>query len=279
MNKYKRMQKKKKKSKINNNNSYQFNSKEDHIYLKPNIFELAKENNKSALYQIGDAYLKLRTKIGYLKALDWYQKSAGAGSAVAQNRIGEMFHHGLGVIKDYHQALEWYFLATETGGSSAAHNNLGTMYYDGKGVGIDHVKALTCFSVAANQGYRDAQFNLAWMYDNENSPVHDKVEAMKWYLKAAEQGHDGAKRRVVQLHRMGIRYRPEYDTNQRPKASPSASKSTTSVRTNTANGTKGANKGNCQLAIYFNYLISLFFFSVLSMISNPYPSQNCNSDN
>lgn len=226
--------------------------------MKPNIFELAKENNKSALYQIGDAYFNFRTKIGYLKALDWYQKSAGAGSAVAQNRIGEMFHHGYGVNKDYQQALEWYFMATETGGSSAAHNNLGTMYYDGKGVGIDHVKALTCFSVAANQGYRDAQVNLAWMYDNENSPVHDKVEAMKWYLKAAEQGHDDSKRRVVQLHRMGIRYRREYDATERHKASPAVSKSAISVRTNTANSSKGANKGNCHLAIYFNNFVSLF---------------------
>jgi len=37
-----------------------------------------------------------------------------------------------------------------------------------------------------------AQHNLAVMYDEGTDILQDKAEAVKWYQKAAEQGHPGA---------------------------------------------------------------------------------------
>lgn len=35
----------------------------------------------------------------------------------------------------------------------------------------------------------DAQYNLAWMYDNGKGVTQDYKEAVKWYRLSAEQGH------------------------------------------------------------------------------------------
>ncbi len=40
----------------------------------------------------------------------------------------------------------------------------------------------------AEQGYRDAQYNLALMYDNGEGVTQDKAQAFLWYSKAAKQG-------------------------------------------------------------------------------------------
>ena len=51
------------------------------------------------------------------------------------------------------------------------------------------------YYVAAKQGDADAQFNLALCYD-KGEDVRDKVEAIKWYQRAAEQGLKEAQLRL-----------------------------------------------------------------------------------
>ena len=41
-------------------------------------------------------------------------------------------------------------------------------------------------------GFAYAQYNLGVMYDNGQGVQQDYKEAVKWYRKAAEQGHNGA---------------------------------------------------------------------------------------
>ncbi|HHJ4201695.1 TPA: tetratricopeptide repeat protein, partial [Aeromonas veronii] len=41
--------------------------------------------------------------------------------------------------------------------------------------------------VQAEQGNSVAQFNLGCAYTNGNGVVHDDLEAIRWYRKAAEQ--------------------------------------------------------------------------------------------
>jgi TPR repeat protein len=57
------------------------------------------------------------------------------------------------------------------------------MYQNGKGVPQDDAEAIRWYLKAAEQGNADAQNNLGLMY---------QTEAIKWYLKAAEQGNTGA---------------------------------------------------------------------------------------
>ena len=45
---------------------------------------------------------------------------------------------------------------------------------------------------AAEQGVAKAQYNLALCYAKGNGVAKDKAEAVKWFRKAAEQGHEKA---------------------------------------------------------------------------------------
>jgi TPR repeat protein len=46
---------------------------------------------------------------------------------------------------------------------------------------------------AAEQGHADAQFNLGWCFMYGQGVAKDPVEAVMWYCKAAEQGHSDAR--------------------------------------------------------------------------------------
>lgn len=65
---------------------------------------------------------------------------------------------------------------------------------------IEQVGLVYC-SAAAEQGDADAdaQTSLGIMYDNRDGVAEDNAEAVRWYRKAAGQGHVEAKKRLAEL--------------------------------------------------------------------------------
>tara|TARA_Y100000589_G_C26976877_1_gene556914 strand:- start:65 stop:787 length:723 start_codon:yes stop_codon:yes gene_type:complete len=66
--------------------------------------------------------------------------------------------------------------------------------------------------LTAIDGDADAQFELAGLYAEGNGVKQNLTEAVKWYRKAAEQGHDGAQ------YKLGLSYQngkgvPQSDTD------------------------------------------------------------------
>ena len=66
--------------------------------------------------------------------------------------------------------------------------------------------------LTAIEGDADAQFELAGLYAEGDGVKQDLTEAVKWYQKAAEQGHDGAQ------YKLGLSYQngkgvPQSDTD------------------------------------------------------------------
>ena len=53
----------------------------------------------------------------------------------------------------------------------------------------DYQTAFKLWLPLAEQGQKNAQYNLGVMYDNGQGVKQDYFEAMKWYRKAAEQGN------------------------------------------------------------------------------------------
>ncbi len=53
----------------------------------------------------------------------------------------------------------------------------------------DYATAIREFCPLAKQGHAKAQHNLGVMYENGQGVPQDDAEAVKWYHKAAEQGH------------------------------------------------------------------------------------------
>ena len=68
---------------------------------------------------------------------------------------------------------------------------VGACYDIGEGVDKDMGEAVKWYRKAAEQGHSAAQCNLGMCCDNgEEGVAKDGVKAVKWYRKSAEQGGD-----------------------------------------------------------------------------------------
>ena len=92
-------------------------------------------------------------------ALQQVQLSASDGKAWAQSDLGDYFHDGWVIDKDYRNAVYWYRRAAEQG-YAPAQNILGWLYMHGHGVNPDEEMAIKWFRRAAEQGDMTALDNL-----------------------------------------------------------------------------------------------------------------------
>ena len=122
----------------------------------------------------------------YSTAINRWRPLANSNPTI-QNNYGVMYMDGKGVKRDYAVALQW-FSRSASAGSSLGQNNLGGLYRDGKGVRPDYVKANTFFQAAAQQGNPAAQANLGLMEMNGQGMRVDPVHAYMWFDVAAAQG-------------------------------------------------------------------------------------------
>jgi TPR repeat protein len=74
-----------------------------------------------------------------------------------------------------------------------AQHNLGVMYLYGRVVRQDYQAALKWCRLAAKQNVADSQRASGVTYQNGHGVQADRVEAIAWYLKAADQGNELAK--------------------------------------------------------------------------------------
>jgi hypothetical protein len=98
-----------------------------------------------------------------------------------------MYYQGLGVKKDYQEAIRWYKVASVQG-NAHAQCSLGNIYLNGEGVLQDFGEAAYWYRMAAEQGNSQAQGYLGYFYDHGLGIPQDLTEAAKWYRLAADQG-------------------------------------------------------------------------------------------
>jgi len=189
---------------------------------------------RDAQFNLGLMYDEGRgVKRDYSQAAVWYRKAADQGFADAQFNLGLMYEEGRGVEHDASKAAEWYRLAAEQGDAEAQYN-LGNAYVNGLGVVVDENEAMKWFQKAEANGYDaardklealrrlaeiresekaviseivskaesgsvDAQILLAQMYEEGKGVMKDQENALRWYRRAADQGHDGAKQ-ILAIH-------------------------------------------------------------------------------
>ena len=67
------------------------------------------------------------------------------------------------------------------------------MYAKGEGVPRDDAEAVKWFRKAAKQGHARAQYNLGLMYADDEGVPQDDAEAYAWFAVAAANGHEYAK--------------------------------------------------------------------------------------
>ena len=161
------------------------------------------------------------------EAVQWYEKAAKQGLAVAQTHLVECYVHGIGVSVDYAVAKQWckkaaaqdycvaqyfmaeYFIRREQyelykkaaeQGYDEAQNAVGKFLKEGwGGITKNEAVAVEWFRKAAEQGFSEAQYNLAVCLENGEGCREDRVEAVEWYRKAAEQGYKIAIKSIKRL--------------------------------------------------------------------------------
>ncbi len=90
---------------------------------------------------------------------------------------------------DYHAAAtQWKELAER--GEAQAQFNLAFMYDNGQGVPHDYTTAAFWYLAAAEQGHPDAAWNLGMMYASGQGVARDYVEAYKWLSVSALFGDE-----------------------------------------------------------------------------------------
>ena len=146
-----------------------------------------------------------------------FREKAEAGDAAAQWWLGASYQYGVGAEKNHRQALHWYRLAARQGSQPAqdmlqalsgqaydqqqlellleraeqgirdAQYEVGRRFWNGDGVDQDHKQAADWFDRAARQGLAAAQCALGLCYERGDGVEQDMWQAAAWYQWAAQQ--------------------------------------------------------------------------------------------
>ena len=95
-------------------------------------------------------------------------------------------------------------------GDADAQFKRGIMYFDNN----EFVNAEKYFLKAAEQGHTDAQYRLGVMYEEDRGVLQDDKKAVDWYRNAAEQGHADAQNSLGLMYSAG-RGVPQNDVKAR----------------------------------------------------------------
>ena len=128
----------------------------------------------------------------------WHRKAADQGDVSAQSGLGYIYANGVGVARDYAQALFWYRKAADQGDVNA-QNGLGYLYANGRGVAPDHAQAAFWYRKAAERGSEYSQLCLGYQYQFGQGVPPDNAQAVFWFRKAADQGNAQARKELEKL--------------------------------------------------------------------------------
>jgi hypothetical protein len=186
-------------------------SPEDHglARLRP----LAEQGVPWAVHAVGVVhYMNAKLKAGpeaeheYAEALPWFLRASATDFAWSHLLLGHMYAAGNGVAKNDVTSLEYYEKARRAVrdrldrlAGNIADVTLGLHYLNASP--SDDLRALGYIREAAEGGRADGQNILGWMYEHGRGVAQNREEAIRWYRKAAAQGHKDAKQR---LGKMGV---------------------------------------------------------------------------
>lgn len=163
-------------------------TKDEEQAIKWLTYSAESENNDAIVY-LGNFYSqKGKDDSGKFKtAFDWLMKGASNGDKRCQYGVAKLYLNGLGVLKDYSEAMKWFSLSANQK-FDLATVAIGRMYEEGSGVPVDKAEAVRWYHTAAFSGSADGQFWLAKAYENGSGVTQNMQEAISNFKKAAEQG-------------------------------------------------------------------------------------------
>ena len=145
--------------------------------------------------------------------ISWCKKAVKHDYPPAQNELAGIYLLGShGVNQNLEKAMELYLKAAMPinewktlykNGYVLAQHSLGTIYAEGIGVKQNYKEALKWYRKAAAQGHAKSQFSLGLLYYRGNGVNRDLKASANWYQKAAEQGDAEAQTNLARMYVKG----------------------------------------------------------------------------
>lgn len=160
----------------------------------------ADKGDAKAQCELGNLYEKQRS---YVKAAEYWRKSADQGYAPAEVAIGFAYGSARGVGRNVPVAISWYRKAADQGYPLAEYA-MGSFYATGRGVTNDMARALQWWHKAADQNQPEAEAAIGAFYfiPTRERGTNDLnyAEALKWLRRAAAHGSAAA------MNNLGLAY-------------------------------------------------------------------------
>lgn len=153
------------------------------------------------------------------EALKWYTKAAEQGDEDAKKKLAEIDEQKveepssgdavIDVLRDVlntlmdreRQVVDFRFGISD--GYCRTLDEVARLFnLPSREVRMIETKALRKLKRELENGDARVQFYLGTMYEKRHESGEDRIEAVKWYRMAAEQGHDGAKKKLADLEKM-----------------------------------------------------------------------------
>ena len=123
----------------------------------------------------------------YATAFRSFRPLAEEGNPEAQNNLGFLYQHGLGVKRNYSLALNWYTRSANQELAEAQHN-LGMLIYLGHGVSQDFRLARRYFQKASDQNLGAASYMVGLIHFKGEGFQKNDGQARRYFAKAAREG-------------------------------------------------------------------------------------------
>jgi uncharacterized caspase-like protein len=150
-------------------------------------------------------------RANYQTALKVWMDQALAGSAEAQNNVGEIYSKGLGTEPDYAMAALWFKKAADQG-YNRAKINLGFLYEQGLGVPQDQAMALNLYREGS--GIQD-ELLYASEVEVEFKKKDEQISGLQGQVQAAQADSAELRAQVEQLKAQLAERRRALETSQR----------------------------------------------------------------
>ncbi|KFN41265.1 caspase family protein [Arenimonas oryziterrae] len=150
-------------------------------------------------------------RANYQTALKVWLDQAMAGSAEAQNNVGEIYSKGLGTAPDYGMAFQWFKKAADQG-YGRAKINLGYLYESGLGVPQDTAAALNLYREAS--GITD-ELLYASTVEVQLKAKDEQIGTLQGQVQSEQANSAQLREQVRQLEQQLAERRRALQTSQR----------------------------------------------------------------
>ena len=171
------------------------------------LMRKAENGSDDACFNIGESFFYGRggVKQDYVKAVEWYTKSAERGDCSSQKKLADCFRSGQGTKRSFAKAVFWYEKAAQQGDYESAKAAVYCYRIGGNdlsqdvkkaeeiaqkyGVDIDDNDGIDDIMRGAEAGNPTMQFALANAYYNGMGISASMEMAVYWYEKSSLQGY------------------------------------------------------------------------------------------